>query len=150
MLSIYKYVRMHVSIYIYIYIYICMYVFTKPSVRTVLSGVKQVWIQSFPSSRPVEEPSLPYYFPIAGGIIVGFIPFPGIQMLCEMQLALSRIWTRVTVSISYSDNHQTISTSMHEFEYVDMCACMYVCMRSNKSVEVRYFSAYSQRRLSVY
>ena len=32
-----------------------------------------------------EEPSLPYYLPIAGGRIIGFIPFPRVLVLCEMQ-----------------------------------------------------------------
>ena len=51
-----------------------------------------------------EEPSLPYYLPIAGGRIIGFIPFPRV---CEMQSVSSRIWTRVAVSISNDDNHYT-------------------------------------------
>ena len=54
--------------------------------------------------------SLPYYFPIAGGRIIGFIPFPRVLVLCEMQLAWSRIWTRVAVSISNDDNHYTTGT----------------------------------------
>ena len=33
-------------------------------------------------------------------------------MLCEKQLAWSRIWTRVAVSISYDDNHYTTGTSI--------------------------------------
>ena len=37
-----------------------------------------------------EEPNLPYYLPIAGGIIIGFIPFPRVLVLCEMQSVLSR------------------------------------------------------------
>ena len=58
-----------------------------------LSGVLQVWIRSFPSPRLTKavEPSLPYYLPIAGGRIIGFIPFPRVLVQCEMQLALSRI-----------------------------------------------------------
>ena len=32
-----------------------------------------------------EEPSLSYYLPIAGGRIIGFIPFPRVLVLCEMQ-----------------------------------------------------------------
>ena len=36
----------------------------------------------------------------AGGRIIGFILFPRVLVLCEMQLALSRIWTRVAMSIS--------------------------------------------------
>ena len=54
-----------------------------------------------------EESSLPYYLPIAGGIIIGFIPFPRILVLCEMQSVSSRILTRVAVSISYDDNRYT-------------------------------------------
>ena len=50
-----------------------------------------------------EEPSLSYYLPIAGGRIIGFIPFPRVLVLCEMQSASSRIWTRVAVfkKVSY-------------------------------------------------
>ena len=46
-----------------------------------------------------EEPSLPYYLPIAGGRIIGFIPFQRVLVLCEMQTVLSRNWTRIAVSI---------------------------------------------------
>ena len=58
-----------------------------------------------------EEPSLPYYLPIAGGRIFAFIPFSRILVLCEMQSVRSRIWTRVAVSISCDDNHYTTGTS---------------------------------------
>ena len=54
-----------------------------------------------------EEPSLSYYLPIVGGRIIGFIPFPRVLVLCEMQSVSSRIWTRVTVVISYGDNDYT-------------------------------------------
>ena len=54
-----------------------------------------------------EEPSFHYSLPTAAEGI-GFIPFP---MLCEMHSASSRIWTRVTVSISYGDNNYTTATS---------------------------------------
>ena len=57
-----------------------------------------------------EEPSLPYYLPIAGGRIIGFIPFPRVLVLCEMQSVLSRNWTRIAVSISCDDNHYTTGT----------------------------------------
>ena len=59
-----------------------------------------------------EEPSLSYYLPIAGGRIIGFIPFPRVLGLCEMQSVSSRIWTRVAVSIPYNDNHYTMGTSI--------------------------------------
>ena len=54
-----------------------------------------------------EEPSLSYYLPIAGGRIIGFIPFPRVLVLCEMQSVSSRIWTRIAVFISYGDNDYT-------------------------------------------
>ena len=60
-----------------------------------------------------EEPSLSYYLPITGGRIIGFIPFPSVLVLWEMQTVSSRIWTRVAVSISYNDNHYTTGTSIH-------------------------------------
>ena len=65
-----------------------------------------------------EEPSLPYYFPIAGGRIIGFIPFPRVLVLCEMQSVSSRIWTRVAVSIFYDDNYNTTGTSFLSFTLV--------------------------------
>ena len=64
-----------------------------------------------------EEPSLPYHLPIAGGRIIGFIPFPRVLVLCEMQSVSSRIWTRVTMSISYDDNHYTTGTSIIIIKY---------------------------------
>ena len=70
-----------------------------------------------------EEISLPYYLPIAEGRIIGFIPFPRVLVLCEMQSVRSRIWTRVAVSISCDDNHYTTGTSMKawlEFELTTM------------------------------
>ena len=57
-----------------------------------------------------EEPSLSYYLPIAGGRIIGFIPFPRVLVLCEMQSVSSRIWTRIAVFISYGDNDYTTGT----------------------------------------
>ena len=48
-----------------------------------------------------EEISLPpYYLPIFGGRILGFIPFPRVLVVCEMQSVSSRIWTHGAVSIS--------------------------------------------------
>ena len=59
-----------------------------------------------------EEPSLPYYLPIAGGRIIGFIAFSRVLVLCEVQSVSSRIWTRNAGSISYDDNHYTTGTSI--------------------------------------
>ena len=98
-------------------------IFTNPSAQAGYdtwsifnAEFNRFWIQSFPSPRLVashkaEEPSLPYYLPIAGGRIIGFIPFPRVLVLCEMLSVRSRIWTRVSVSISCDDNHYTTNTS---------------------------------------
>ena len=79
-----------------------------------LSGFSQVWIQSFPFFKTnfhtkIKDPSFPYYLPIARGGTVGFILFPRISILCEIQTALFSIWTLVLMSISYNDNHFTMS-----------------------------------------
>ena len=85
-----------------------------------LSEVQQVWIQSFPSPRLVfvtkaEEPSLSNYLPIAGGRIIGFIPFPRVLVQCEMQSVSSRFWTRVAVYNSYDDNHYSMCNVFDNF-----------------------------------
>ena len=43
---------------------------------------------------------MPYYLPIAG-----FILFPRVLVLCEIQTTLPSIWTWITVSIFYNDKH---------------------------------------------
>ena len=53
----------------------------------------------------------PTILPIAGGRMIGFISFARVLVLYEMQSVSSRIWTRVTVSIFYDDNHYTTGTS---------------------------------------
>ena len=91
-----------------------LYVFTDASTqagcdtRSFLRGV-----QSFPSPRLAAQPSLLNYLPIAEGRIIGFIPFPRVSVQCEMS-DLSRIWTRVAVSISYDDTPRaTLCTNLH-------------------------------------
>ena len=88
-----------------------------------LSGVLRFWIQSFPSPRLVASPRLPYYLPIAGGRIIGCIPFPRVLVLCEMQSVSSKIWTRVAVSISCDDNHYTIGSSYSFFIVLESWNC---------------------------
>ena len=96
--------------------------FTNPSARAgydtrsifkrSLTGLNSKFSFSLTSCfTKAEEPSLPNYLPITGGKIIGFIPFPRVLVLCEMQSVSSRIWTRVAVSISYDDNHYTTDTS---------------------------------------
>ena len=65
-----------------------------------------------------EEHSLSSYLLIAGGRIIGFIPFPGVLVLCEMQSVSSRIWTRVAVSISYDDNHNGHLTGLEVYNHM--------------------------------
>ena len=90
-------------------------IFTNPSARAgydtrsffkrSLTGLNSEFSFSLTSClTKAEEPSLPNYLPIAGGRIVGFIPFLRVFVLCEMQSVSSRIWTRVAVSISFDDN----------------------------------------------
>ena len=66
-----------------------------------------------------EELSLPYNLPIAGGRIIGYITFPRVLVLCEMQSVSSRFWTRVAVSISCNDNHYTTGTFLLGIPWMD-------------------------------
>ena len=86
---------------------------TRSIFKRSLTGFNSEFSFSWTSClNKAEEPSLPYYLPIAGGRIIGLIPFPRVLVLCEMQSVSSRIWTRVAVSISYDDNHYTTGTSL--------------------------------------
>ena len=104
-----------------------MIIFTNPSARAgydtrsifkrSLTGLNSEFSFSYTSCpTKAEEPSLSYYLLIAGWRIIGFIPFPRVLMLCDMQSVSSRIWTRVAVSISYDDNHYTTGTSLQTYD----------------------------------
>ena len=85
--------------------YVCSIIiilFTNPSARAgydtrsifkrSLTGLNSEFSFSQTSClTKAEEPSLSYYLPIAGGRIIGFIPFPRVLVLCEMQSVSSRI-----------------------------------------------------------
>ena len=103
-----------------------VYIFTNPSTQAgydtrsifklSLTGLNSEFSFSLTSClTKAEKPSLSYYLPIAGGRIIGFIPFPRVLVLCEMQSVSSRIWTHVAVSISYNDNHHTMGISIGAF-----------------------------------
>ena len=130
---VYLYVRsLYPSLSIYLSILVCSYltidysmfiIFTTPSARagydtrSIFKRGLTGWNSKFSFSETscltkAEEPSLPYYLPIAGGRIIGFIPFSRVLVLCEMQSVTSRIWTHVAVSISHDDNHYTTGTSL--------------------------------------
>ena len=88
---------------------------TRSIFKRSLTGLNSEFSFSLTSCLTKADPSLPYYLPIAGGRIFGFIPFPRVLVLCEMQSVSSRIWTRVAMSISYDDNHYTTGTSLFCF-----------------------------------
>ena len=109
--------------------FIIIILFTNPSARAgydtrsvfkrSLTGLNSEFSFSETSClTKAEEPSLSYYLPIAGGRIIGFIPFPRVLVLCEMQSVSSRIWTRVAVSNSYDDNDYTTGTSHYHYHKV--------------------------------
>ena len=88
---------------------------TRSIFKRSLTGLNSEFSLNSEFPRLVASPRLknsvcPTILPIAGGRIIGFIPFPRVLVLCEMQSVLSRIWTRVAVSISYYDNHYTTGT----------------------------------------
>ena len=92
----------------------CIFIFTNPSTQAgydTRSIFKQCLTCLNSEFSKAEEPHLPYYLPIAGGRIIGFIPYPRVLVLRKMQSVSSRIWTCVTESISSDDNHYTTSTS---------------------------------------
>ena len=60
------------------------------------------------------EPSMPYYLTIAGGRIIGFIPFPRVLVLCEMQSVSSRIWTPFPTTINITPQHLTVYLLLNE------------------------------------
>ena len=100
-----------------------MYVFKKPFARTGCD-TRSIFKRSLTGSNSevsfsetgcltkFKKPSLPYYLLIAGGKTIRFIPFPKVLMLCEMQSAVSRIWTPIAISITYDDKHYTTGTAI--------------------------------------
>ena len=130
-----------------------LYIFTNPSARAGYD-TRSIFKQSFTGLNSefsfsstscftkTEEPSLPYYLPIAGGRIIGFIPFPMVLVLCEMQSVSSRIWTRVAVSISFDDNHYTTGTSfVIEVVIISwLCSCVYLYMYAYICIQQMFVS----------
>ena len=111
-------------------------IFTNPSARAgydtrlifkrSLTGLNSEFSFYYTSClTKAEEPSLPYYLPLAGGGIIGFLPLPRVLVQCEMQSVSPKIWTRVAVSISYDDKHYTTVTNF--IEMVLNCFQMWSC-----------------------
>ena len=72
-----------------------------------------------------KEPNLSYYLPIAGERIIGFILFPRVFMLMEMQSTSSSILNCVAVSIFYL---VTITPRAPPYVYVCISLCVYFCV----------------------
>ena len=76
----------------------------------------------------LNSPVFPTILPIDGGRIVGFILFPRVLTLYEMQTATSRIWTRVAISISCDVNHHNtnicidFAETLHSVFYIYLFA----------------------------
>ena len=82
------------------FVLLVLIIFTNPSARAgydtrsifkrSLTGLISEFSFSYTSClTKAEEPNLSYYLPIAGGRIVGFIPFPRVLVRCEN--AISRV-----------------------------------------------------------
>ena len=88
----------------------------KPCKAGLNSEFSSSWIGCLTKAK---ELSLPYYLSIAGERTDGFMPFSRTLMLIEMQPTLSRIWTRVTESISADNKHLTKHTLVVPFSIVN-------------------------------
>ena len=78
----------------FVNIYIYIYILTPLHEQNVIQG--QFFKQSLTGLNLelfFKELSLPYYLPLGGERIIGFILFPRVLVLCEMQSALSKIQT---------------------------------------------------------
>ena len=87
-------------------------------------------------------PSLPYYLPVAGERIVGFIPFTRVLALCETQTDSSRIWTRVAVSISFEVNHYV--TAHSKFLYIAAFSPNIIVYRKRVFLRDEFMFSFSQ------
>ena len=121
-----------------------LYIFTNPSTQagcdkrsTFKRSVTSLnWEFSFSSTdcqNKAKESSLSYNLPIAGGRMIGFIPFPRVIVLCEKQSASSRIWTCVAVYISYDDDHYTTNI----ISCVIAAVCDFFWSRWNPTTDLR-------------
>ena len=91
-----------IIIIVVVVVVVLIIIFTNPSARAgydtrsifkqSLTGLNSEYSFSKTSClTKAEERNLSYYLSIAGGRIIGFIPFPRVLVLCEMQSVSSRI-----------------------------------------------------------
>ena len=118
------YPALSLTIYIYIYIHIHTCVFTNtPNIsRSIfkwsLTSLNSDFSFSYTSYHTkLKQISLSSYLPIGRRRIIESIHFPRVLVLCEMQTALSRVRTRVALSIYYDTTHYTI-TKIYIYIYI--------------------------------
>ena len=61
---------------------------------------------------------------MAGRRIIGFISFPRVWVLCEIQTVLSRSWIKFARYFSYDPNYYTTGISIYIYIYVCVCVCV--------------------------
>ena len=119
-------------------VYVCIYSPTPPRTSrkwhkvSFLSGGWQVWIQSFPS-RLVAIPSLEIHSLPYNLLLIKFIFFSRVLVLCKIQAALFKIWILFVMSVSNDNNSYTMNVCMYLYMYVCVwvCVCyeyMYICV----------------------
>ena len=98
------------------------------------SAVQLVSIESFYffQTTKVKEYMMPYYLPIAGAKIIGFILFPRIWELYEIQTVSFKIWNRFTLSVSLDDNPYLTSIFTGDKKYLIMFVLMMQSFIRNK------------------
>ena len=120
-----------VSTFIFI-LYICIYqplrtgrIWHKVNFfKRSLTGLNSKFSFSYCLTK-TKEPSLPYYLPISGGKLIGFIPFPVVLVLFEMQSISSWIWTRVDDGNYYSMGISLFNTHRH-YVYIYVYIYIYI------------------------
>ena len=81
-----------------------------------------------------KEPNLSHYLPITGR---RFMPFSRALAPSETQTALSRNWTRVTVTISNEDNRYTKGATANHFKLINLASTHIKTLWGNPSVKHR-------------
>ena len=75
------------------------------------------------------ENSLPYYLPIAGGRIIGSIPFPRILVLCEIQSRFELVSpSPFPTTINITQRVPSFYEDMYEQVCMHVCVCVCVCV----------------------
>ena len=122
-----------VCMYIYIYIFNNSSRQTRCNKRSISSSLTNLNPKfSFSLTgfyAKIDKFKLPYYLPLAGGKIVGFISFLCILAIHEMQTVSSKILIRFTMSISFN-----IFWIYHHYRHVALSARMFLTLSRHTSL----------------